>query len=210
MLFKSFHIYSIRQIILSGGLVFLLSSLFSLSAIAQKQPDEEVMPIDESGKYIHYEVVEGMTVPADSLRSRAVAFLKSRKLSAVHKGDNQLSASGKFLINKTALVLSRPSGVTAYTLVFEIKGDKYRFWLTDFVFTRYERDRYANFVPVPGKGIPLERNPDKLNSAGWMANVKAATELAESFSRDFKEFLAEERKAKVQGKARTVISTKAW
>lgn len=210
MLSKFLHIYSIRQIILSGGWILLLSSLFSFSAIAQKQNDEEVMPLDERGKYIHYEVVEGITIPADSLRSRAVAFLKARRLSAVRPEDGQLTASGKFQINKTALVLSRPAGVTSYDFVFEIKGDKYRFWLTDFVFTRYERDRYANFVPAQGKGIPLEKNPDKLNASGWMSNVKAATELAESFGRDFKEFLAEERKAKVQGKAKAVVTTKAW
>lgn len=210
MLSKFLHIYSIRQIILSGGWILLLSGLFSFSAIAQKQTGEEVMPLDERGKYIHYEVVEGITVPADSLRSRAVAFLKARKLSAIHPEDGQLTASGKFLLNKTALLLSRPAGVASYDFVFEIKGDKYRFWLTDFVFIRYERDRYANFVPAQGKGIPLERNPDKLNTSAWMSNVRAATELAESFGRDFKEFLAEERKAKVQGKAKAVITTKAW
>lgn len=210
MLFKFLHIYSFRQIILSGGMILLLGSLFSSSAMAQKQTDEDVMPLDERGKYIQYEVVEGITVPADSLRSRAVAFLKARKLSVLHNENDRLTASGGFLLNKTALLLSRPAGVTSYEFVFEIKGDKYRFWLTDFVFIRYERDRYANFVPAQGKGIPLERNPDKLNASGWMSNVKAATELAESFGRDFKEFLAEERKAKVQGKAKAVVSTKAW
>ena len=38
----------------------------------------------------------------------------------------------------------------------EFKDQKYRYWLTGFVFTPYQRDRYGNYVPQQGIDIPLE------------------------------------------------------
>ncbi|HEY0175566.1 MAG TPA: DUF4468 domain-containing protein [Pedobacter sp.] len=195
---------------LSGGLIFLISTLFCLQVPAQKHITEDTMPLDERGRYIHYEVVEGTAVPADSLYSRARAFLKARKLLTPDTESDRLLASGKFLLNKTTVVISRPAGEVTYNFVFEIKDGKYRFWLTDFVFIRYERDRYANFVPAQTKGIPLEINPDKLNAGSRTANVIATTELAAAFADDFKAFLLEGRKVKQLSKTKPVVSTKSW
>lgn len=210
MPFKLNNSYSIRQINRSGGFLFLMTVLFNLSSFAQTAPADQGMPFDERGKYIHYEVVEGKQIPADSLRSRAAAFLKMKQLSDVKTTAEQLSANGKFLISKTAFVLTRPSGEVFYSFAFEIKEGKYRFWLTDFQFTPYKRDRYANYVPSTAKRIPLENTPDKLNLPEWESYIKAAGVQSAVFAADFKEFLLAEKKIVIHPKVKTSVSTKNW
>lgn len=210
MPFKLNNRYSIRQIIRSGGFLLLQAAFFCTLSFAQTNPKDEQMPLDERGKYIHYEVVEAKQIPADSLRSRAAAFLKMKKLSAVKITAGQVSANGKFLISKTAFVLTRPSGEATYNFVFEIKEGKYRFWLSDFVFIPYKRDRYANFVPSTNKGTPLENDPGKLSGTEWDSYISATTAQSNLFATSFKEFLASEKKIIVQPKVKASVSTKNW
>lgn len=210
MPFKLNNRYSIHQIIRSGGFLLLLTSLFSTPTFAQSNPKDEQMPLDERGKYIHYEVVEARQIPADSLRSRAEGFLKMKKLAAINATAEQISANGKFLISKTAFVLTRPSGEVLYTFAFEIKEGKYRFWLSDFMFIPYKRDRYANFIPSTNKGTPLESEPGKLSAAEWESYIAATAAQAGTFASGFKEFLAAERKIIVKPKVKTSVSTKNW
>lgn len=210
MRFKLNNFYSIRQINRSGGFLFLISTLCCFSAIAQITDSVESMPLDERGKYIQYQVVEVKDQPADTLIKRAAAFLQMKRLSAIVVQPSLLHASGKFLISKTAFVLSRPSGEVYYHFTFEIKEGKYRFWLTDFEFIPYKRDRYANYVPATVKKVPLETEPGKLNKAEWDSYIAAAGKQAAAFSADFKAFLAAKPKAVVQPKPKTTISTKSW
>lgn len=199
-----------RQILRSGGFLFLMTFLFCLPVFSQTSDKDDLMPLDERGKYIFYEVVEGKETPADSLYARALDFLKAKKLSSVKPAPSEILASGKFLISKTAFVLTRPSGEVLYNFSFEIKEGKYRFWLTDFVFIPYKRDRYANFVPATTKGTALETTPDKLNAGEWTSYILAAGKQAELFAADFKLFLSTGRKIAIKPKAKAAVSTKNW
>ena len=210
MLFKFDTSKNIHQIVRSGGFLFIMTVLFCLPVLAQTSTGAELMPLDERGKYIYYEVVEKNTVPADSLQIRAKEFLNAKKLDGVKSNKDQLTASGKFLISKTAFVLTRPSGEVLYNFVFEIKEGKYRFWMTDFAFIAYKRDRYANYVPATVKGIPLEREPGKLNAAEWTSYIAAASKQADLFAKDFKQYLSAGKKIVVQPKAKPSVSTKSW
>lgn len=187
-----------------------MTVFFCLSISAQTSTKAELMPLDERGKYIYYEVVEKNTVPADSLQIRAKEFLAAKKLDAVKPTKDQLTASGKFLISKTAFVLTRPSGEVLYNFVFELKEGKYRFWLTDFAFIAYKRDRYANYVPATVKGVPLEKEPGKLNAAEWTSYIAAASKQADLFAADFRQYLSVCKKTEVQPKAKPSVSTKSW
>lgn len=164
------------------------------------------MPKDERGKYIYYELVEKSPIPADSLNYRALQFLKHKKLTLVKQGAAVLGGSGKMVINKTAFVLTHPSGEVVYNFAFEIKEGKYRFWLTDFVFIPYKRDRYSNFVPSTLKGIPLENNPGKLNAGEWASYVDAVGNHASIFADEFKNYLA----ATQQKKSIKVLQKGNW
>ena len=155
-------------------------------ALAQKQT-ENILPVDERGKLIYLEVVS-TKAPVDSLKIRVLNYLKKQnenlKFKSV-KGDSIFIATGKLIINKTLLVMSHPSGEVLYNFQAEVKQGKYRFWLTDFSFIPYQRDRYGNFVVSTIVGVPLENNPSKLNAAEWevyrLQTAKYANELAAKF-----------------------------
>jgi len=155
-------------------------------AIAQKQT-ENILPVDERGRLIYLEMVS-TKVPADSLKIRILNYLKKQnenlKFKSV-KGDSVYIATGKLIIDKTLLVMSHPSGEVLYNFQAEVKQGKYRFWLTDFSFIPYQRDRYGNFVASTTVGVPLENSPNKLNPAEWevyrLQTAKYAKELAAKF-----------------------------
>jgi hypothetical protein len=207
---SKFTYFNFRQVFRSGGFLFLITTLCGLSSFAQTAAKDDEMPRDERGKYIYYQIVEGKQIPSDSLYSRVTAFLEMKKLSAVQSRKGRTSASGKFLISKTAFVLTHPSGEVLYDFVFEAKNGKYRFWLTDFVFIPYQRDRYANFSPSAAKGTPLETGQDKHDAGEWTSYLTAAGKLAGAFGADLKDFLSAERKSKPNTKAKISISTKNW
>ncbi|WP_316815963.1 DUF4468 domain-containing protein [Pedobacter nyackensis] len=158
------------------------------TGFAQEKP----LATDDRGKLIYYEVVELKDVSKDSLRVRASGFLNKSAKSLKPKSadsDSLMSATGKLVINKTALVLSRPSGEVRYNFYVETKDGKYRFWLTDFNFIPYQRDRYGNFVPFTTVGMPLENKPGKLNAAEWAGYVKATTREVNLFAERFKDVM---------------------
>jgi hypothetical protein len=191
--------------------VFLFLCLFMVSgAIAQHKQTAEELDQDERGKYIHYEVVTGSTVSVDSLISRAKSFFKLKKMNLVKSDSTLFEQSGKFVISKTAFVLSHPSGEVLYNFAFEIRGSKYRFWLTDFMFIPYQRDRYGNFVPSAAKGIPLEKSPGKLNAGEWASYVSDAGKQSAVLAAGFKEYLSVSQQARPVHKPNSTISTKSW
>src|SRR5215217_5188143 len=173
---------------LTLGLLFF----FTTTGFAQEKP----LSNDDRGKLIFYEVVESKDISKGSLDDRLAAFFKktgkSLKLQSA-EADSGTAASGKFVIHKTALVMSRPSGEVLYNFYVETKNGKYRFWLTDFRFIPYQRDRYSNFVPSTTVATPLERKPGKLNAAEWSGYVKATTREVNAFALRFKDAMSNKR-----------------
>ncbi|WP_316814329.1 DUF4468 domain-containing protein [Pedobacter heparinus] len=188
----------------------VLSFLFFFSLICSAQ---DSLPYDERGKLIYYEVVELKDVAKDSLIWRANDFLnknqKRFKLKSA-TGDSLLQADGKMIINKTALVLTRPSGEVKYNFYVESKAGKYRFWLTDFVFIPYQRDRYGNFVAATTIGTPLESKPGKLNAAEWKGYISATGKEARILAVQFKEAMLHKKAVQPVTQPVKTISTKKW
>lgn len=188
------------------GLILLLAILsFKISA-QQKQ-----FSSGDSGKFVYYEVVEANTTGKDSLMLRANAFidLYKKTIKKQNATDTSIMAIGVMVIDKTILVASHPSGEVSYKLNFEAREKKYRFWLTDFEYIPYKRDRYSNYVATTKIGVPLEQTPGKLNAGEWKDIVEAAynktAKLAENFKKALKTNQTEKPKKKVE-----TISTKKW
>jgi hypothetical protein len=181
---RFFYIYPMKFI----ASLLILFSCFLIS----KAQTENVLPVDERGKFIYYEVVNVET-PVDSLKFRVLDYLKKQRKDLKYKkiqGDTAFMASGKLVINKTLLVMSHPSGEVLYNFQAEMKNGKYRFWLTDFEFIPYQRDRYGNFVPSTTVGIPLENNPGKLNAAEWKEYKAQTAKYAKDFAAKFKNHMS--------------------
>lgn len=168
---------------------------------------------DERGKLIHYEVVDTKGFSKSELADRAARFFKqnSKRMKLKSKAsDSLLQAEGKMLITKTALVLNRPSGEVKYNFYVECRDDKYRFWLTDFSFIPYQRDRYGNFTATTTVAVPLEADPGKLNAAEWKGYVSSTAREAEVFSLRFKEYMLHKQSIEPAGTAVKTISTNKW
>ncbi len=172
----------------------ILSFAILLSCmINAKAQTENTLPIDDRGKLIYYELVDLKSTPKDSLKLRIVNYFKKKNSGLKFKtivGDTSFIATGKIIISKTLLVMSHPSGEVLYNFQAEVKDGKYRFWLTDFNFIPYQRDRYSNFVPSTTVGIPLEENPGKLNAGQWKEYLEQTASYAKDFAAKFKVYMA--------------------
>lgn len=140
-------------------IIALALILFAKITIAQK----ELLSLDEHNQYIYYQVVDIPGKPVDTLTQRGLNFLKSIKLKVKVAATNSLAAQGSFETVGGISILKHPNGQIAYTISIECKDQKYRYWITGFVFTPYVRDRYGNFVPQQGVEIPLETASSKLD-----------------------------------------------
>jgi hypothetical protein len=190
-------------------LILALSFLILSSSFCMAQ--NELLPIDEKGKFIYYELVDAKYSKVE-LKERIKLFLKKSnkdlKLKMV-QGDTVFIATGKLTINKTVLVMSHPSGEILYDFQVEVKEGKYRFWLTDFNFVPYNRDRYGNFVANTTKGVPLENSPDKLNAAQWKEYQSQTAKFTVQFAKIFKDYLANTTPAAPPIKEKIVVK-KDW
>jgi hypothetical protein len=131
-------------------------------------------------------------LPIDSLHARGLSFLKtiSPKIKLKTAGkDNTISGEGKFITYNSTSLLKHESGEVDYILNIEFKDQKYRFWLTDFTFTPYERDRYDNYVPKPGIEIPLETAISKLEKKELDAYLDETGAFCKQFGERLKIYL---------------------
>ncbi|PJJ79564.1 DUF4468 domain-containing protein [Mucilaginibacter auburnensis] len=123
--------------------------------------------IDENNKYIYYQVVAQPGSSADSLQARAVYFAKKAfadsKLKFKKSEKGTIRATGGVLVSKKSSIGLHEDARIDYTMVIEVKDNRYRYWFTDFIIVPYARDRYANFVPVSGKNTPLENGLSSLS-----------------------------------------------
>ncbi len=186
--------------------------LFLIISSSFCKAQTELLPVDEQGKFIYYELVEAKDLLKDQFKERVSSFLKrpvkDLKLKTV-QGDTVFVASGKLVINKTVLVMSHPSGEILYHFQAEAKEGKYRFWLTDFNFIPYQRDRYGNFVATTSKGIPLENSPGKLNSSQWKEYQAQTAKYASQLAKEFKNHIASAATLVIPVKEKTIVK-KEW
>lgn len=149
------------------------------------------LALDEHNKYIYYEVVDRAGISADSLYKNAKGFIEQ----AYPKGKQESPADyhtfikDKFL-TYTALV-KHENGDIAYDLNIECKEGKYRYWLTNFVFTPYERNRYGMYVPVNGINMPLETGGPKMTKKELDGYIDQTNAFCKQLSDKLKKYMIE-------------------
>lgn len=161
---------------------FLAGSVFSQELLLGKDQ-----------KYIFYKVISDSGLTVNTLMQRAKFYFTEKKNQDVKitlSSDSALEANDKVVIDKTILIASHPSGEVSYHFIFNAKPGRYRFWLTDFIYTPYSRDRYGNFVPKTGFGKPLETTPSPLKAAEWKAIMAATADKVKEFVAGFEKFMA--------------------
>jgi hypothetical protein len=153
---------------------------------------QDLLSFDEHNKYIYYQVVDMPGMSADSLHSRGLNLLKTSypniKLKPTYSINN-ITGQGKFLTYGGVSVLKHEKGEIAYQLNVEFKDQKYRYWLTGFVFTPYQRDRYGNFVPQQGIEVPLENAISKFDKKDVDAYLNETGAFCKQFGDKLKQFI---------------------
>mgnify|MGYP003576135643 CR=1 FL=1 len=180
-----------------------------LSCIAQQKQFSK----DDNGKFIYYKVVDSQAVNKATLQQRALSFVNDfakKQMKPLSTTDSSVLASGKLIIDKTVLVVGHPSGEIKYNFNFETRDGKYRYWLSDFEYIPYKRDRYGNFVASTTIGTPLEKTKSKLNAGEWKDIRESAYNKVAKFGADFEKYLRTDVAVKPASKASETISTKKW
>ncbi|GGH00507.1 DUF4468 domain-containing protein [Mucilaginibacter phyllosphaerae] len=134
----------------------LLGVLCAHIAWAQK----DSLAFDEGNNYIYYRVIDKPALSADTLYNRAWNFaVKFNPAVKPGKGkaDNTLNTSSKLIVYSGISLVRKEGGEIAYTINIQTKDQKYRYRISNFIFTPYQRNRFGNMVPVPGIEIPLEK-----------------------------------------------------
>lgn len=152
---------------------------------------QDLLSFDEHNKYIYYQVVDMPGISADTLYTRGLYFIKTvyPKLKFKTTNGKSISGDGKFTTYNNISILKHESGEIAYLLNIEFKDQKYRYWLTDFTFTPYVKDRYGNFVPKLGNDIPLEIIQSKLDKKDSDNYLDETGTFCKQFGEGLKQFL---------------------
>ncbi|MCO5948156.1 DUF4468 domain-containing protein [Mucilaginibacter flavidus] len=201
---------------LTAVLVFVL---FAGAAFAQK----DSLAFDENNKYIYYQVVQQPGTIKDTLFNRAQYFFKKAdpatalSLLSMHEEEDSrtkeksfaLMGSGKFLVSKKTLLTSHEDGSVSFTLRIDIRDGKYRYWLTDFVFNPYQRNRYNVYESIPGIYIPLEKPEGKIEKKDLAAYLNGVLTSSLKIGEKLKEYMTKVSAIKKDIGVKK-ISTKDW
>jgi hypothetical protein len=181
------YIYIMKKILL-----ILICLLFARMANAQ----DNQLALDEHNKYIYYQVIDLPGVSADSLNKNAAGFIKMtyNRGGKVSKGNtDNISVKDKFLTQNATAFVKHENGEINYVLNIECKDAKYRFWLTDFVFTPYERDRYGAFVPAKGINLPIETASSKIDKKELSGYLDQTNTFCKQLGERLKQYMAGQR-----------------
>ncbi len=124
---------------------------------------QDVLPRDETGHIVFYEVVEADSFTKEDLLGNAQNFIKEvldKKKGKTSKSDSltTLFVKGANFEVLKKMITNRADGIIHYNFKLEAKDGKYRYFFSDFTFQPLERNRYGKFVPVSGKYKPLEED----------------------------------------------------
>jgi hypothetical protein len=188
--------------------IVLICIMIARTASAQK----DLLAFNEQNKYMYYQVVEQSGTTVDTLKDRALYFLKTAyPKNTISKGETSgnYTGTGKFLIVSGLAVAKHIDGEINYTYYIECKDQKYRYWLTDFVFTPYKVDRYGNSVPQVGIDIPLESGAAKLDKKLFESYLDQVGTYGKQFGASLKQYMLKPAALPKEEKKK-VISTKDW
>lgn len=146
----------------TGILLLLLSSGFHTKSEAQK-----TSPAPAQIEFSNVVVADSLT--KITLFHNAVNWISSLKekeekvvLTESDSLAGKVSGESSFFVYAQSGILKKVSGLITYKLSVEVKDNKYRYQLNDFVFHYYKQDRNYNMVET-GKTKPLE----ELKATGW-------------------------------------------
>jgi hypothetical protein len=188
----------------------LLTALCLIFLAKTASAQSDLLAFDEHNKYIYYQVVEMPGIPADTLYYKGTGFFKKDypKIKLKTTSAGSFSGDGKFLTYGGVSILKHENGEIRFQVNVEFKDQKYRYWITGFVFTPYQRDRYGNFVPEVGIDIPLETANTKLDKKDVAAYLDTTGAYCKQFGEALKQYIIKAPAPKKEEITKKVVSDK--
>jgi hypothetical protein len=180
-------------------------ALISVVCIQAASAQKSLLGQNEQNKYIYYQVVERPGVLRDSLGNNAVAFVKENfpKIKSRAGSDTSITIKDNFQTYSVLAFAKHESGEIRFTFAIEYRNFKYRYWLTDFVFVPYERNRYGVYVPVNGIEIPLEKASAKLDKKELEGYLDQTGTYCEQLGARLKAYMLEDHRSNPKPKSQT-------
>jgi hypothetical protein len=151
------------------GIIFLLLSFPSLA---------QVLPKGEDGKITYEEIVKADSIPQAVLYKNAKEWtyrIYTQTEKSIRCDTNSISVKGHYLVYTRGGVSKEIHGAIRYNLTIEIKGSKYRYKFSDFVFEYYKQNRNYQYLPT-GKEKPLEDENFPAWEKAWENHKKETNE----------------------------------
>ena len=103
-------------------------------------------------------------------------------------------------------------GEMGYTIKVEVKDGRYRYWLTDFVYRPYQRNRYGNAELMHGKDVALEKASEKLSKADFNTCLNQVLTGSKHIGDNLRAYMLKASLPEKRGEAEKVkrVSTKEW
>jgi hypothetical protein len=189
-------------------ILFSLVCIIMCSQIASAQ--KEMLQLDEANKYVYYQVVDKQGVAADTLFQRGSYFIKmaNPKSKTESVVANTIITKGKFLVYNGSSVAKKEGGEISYTLHIETKDQKYRYKISDFIFTPYTRDRFNNMVPMPGIEVPIEKLTSKYSQKEADNYLNQTGMFCQATSRKLKQHMDKTSTTKMEEPIKKVVTDK--
>lgn len=181
--------------------IIALACFIALSKTVVAQKDS--LAFDERGKRLYYKVEVLNKYSADVLYKRSLQFFtdlskdKTFNITEQDADNTSIKGSGFFIVYKPSLA-KHPDGQVSYTLKMEVKETKYRYWLTDFVYTPYFRDRYNTYVPDKGITVAMEKPSKILDEKDLNKFLNDSGLFARQLGDKLKKYILTENKASVK------------
>ena len=158
-------------------------------------------------------MIEQPGLTADTFQNRMQYFLKAvypqNKINQPGT-PGSISGTGKFLILTGITAAKHIDGEIGYTFYLEYKDQKYRYWLTHFVFTPYKVDRYGNPVPEQGLDVPLEEGSSKLDKNQFTNYLNKTGSYSIQFGDKIRQYMVKIPAGPAKDDKKKVIVTKDW
>lgn len=173
---------------------------------------KELITLDEHNKYIYYQIQEQPNVSADSLYVRSLKYLEKfypkKSFKSLGSASTQVLINDKMMAYTATSMAKHEAGEISYILTVEFKDAKFRYWLTDFIFKPYQKNRYSIYEPVPGVSYTLENMPAKIDKIEMNNYLDQLGKYCKQLGLDFKKYTTTPVKAEPKPKASKVVVPK--
>jgi hypothetical protein len=190
----------------------LAAFLFLLTygaAFAQK----DSLSIDQHNKYIYYHVVEQPGLTVDTFQNRMLYLLKTTfpesKISNKTNLGN-ISGVGKFIVLSGISLIKHQDGEIQYAFHIQYRDQRYRYWLTNFVFTPYKNDDHGNRQLQTRLSVTLEHAERKLGVQKFNRYINETAGYSIRFGNEVNKYMSRFSKMHIREHLKKISITKTW